>query len=269
MAAFERPRSVRPAEGLDAAGAVPGSPRSLAVPVLVAAAWAILLVAERTGAAAALHHHALIEGGLPLTIAVPLFLVGWVVMVAAMMLPASLPTIRLVEAATMRLTRPRGARAAFLASFALVWTAFGLTAFLGEVGLHHLVDATPWLAARPWLIEAGILGLAGGYQLVPLKRRSLAACRHPAGPALTASLVREGAGLLGLRHGLACLGGSWALMLLMFAEGFANVGWMAVLTMVMAYEITGRHGERVASVVGVALILAAVGALSGVSAGGL
>ena len=117
---------------------------------------------------------------LPLTAAVPIFLVGWLVMAAAMMLPASLRAIQLVEMAASSAISPRRARTAFLASFALVWAAFGLVAFLGDVGLHHVVDTTPWLAERPWLIEAGILALAGGYQFVPLKRRSLAACRHPA-----------------------------------------------------------------------------------------
>ena len=150
-------------------------------------------------------------------------------MVAAMMLPASLPTIHAVEAATgVRCLAGAARAAAFLGSFALVWTAFGLVAFLGDVGLHHVVDATPWLAERPWLIEAGVLALAGGYQLVPLKRRSLAACRHPVAPCVSPDAVpRRRVGRLGLRHGLACLGSSWALMLLMFAEGFASLGWMA------------------------------------------
>ncbi|HLO35724.1 MAG TPA: hypothetical protein VK194_06570, partial [Candidatus Deferrimicrobium sp.] len=97
MAAFEPTIRTRPVDGLGAATILPRDLRSLAVPALVAAAWATLLVADATGAAAALHHHALIEGAQPLWIAVPLFLAGWVVMVAAMMLPASLPAIRAVE----------------------------------------------------------------------------------------------------------------------------------------------------------------------------
>ena len=242
-------------------------PRDLDVPILVAVCWAILVVAELTGASAALHHHALIEGGVPLTAAVPIFLVGWLVMAAAMMLPASLRAIQLVEGTASSVVSPRRARASFLASFALVWAAFGLVAFLGDVGLHHVVDTTPWLAERPWLIEAAILALAGGYQLVPLKRRSLAACRHPAEAAVTAPM--GSIGRLDLRHGLACLGSSWALMLLMFAEGFASIGWMVALTALMVYEATGRHGQRAASAAGVALILAALATVSGVSVGGL
>ncbi len=58
-------------------------------------------------------------------------------------------------------------------------------------------------------------------------------------------------------------------MLLMFAEGFANLWWMVALTAVMVYETTGRHGQRAAAAAGVVLILAALTALSGNSAGGL
>ncbi len=47
-------------------------------------------------------------------------------------------------------------------------------------------------------------------------------------------------------------------MLLMFAEGFANLWWMVALTAVMAYETTGRHGHRAAPMVGLVLLLAAM-----------
>jgi predicted metal-binding membrane protein len=263
MAVLERNAPARPAIGLDAGGALGPGRRSFAVPGLIVGSWATLLVAETTGVGAALHHHALIEGGAPLALAIPAFLAGWVVMVAAMMLPASLPTVHAVESAAASMPRWRVARAAFLGSFALIWTAFGLVAFLGDLGLHHLVDATPWLAERPWLIEAGILAVAGGYQLVSFKRRSLAACRHPSPPVVAPATVVEDARRRGLRHGIACLGSSWALMLLMFAEGFASVGWVVALTALMSYEATGRHGQRAAWAAGLALILAAVAVLSG------
>jgi predicted metal-binding membrane protein len=232
------------------------------VMMAIVGAWLIAIVAQATGNAGLLHHHALIEDGPPLWLGVPLFLLGWQVMIAAMMLPASLPTIRVVSAAVGRLTRPRFALVGFLGAFALVWTIFGLLAFTGDLGLHRVVDATPWLAARPGLIEASVLALAGAYQFVPLKRRSLAACRHPDTLAATAAPPQRGSFQRGLDHGLACLGSSWALMLLMFAEGFANLWWMAGLTAVMAYETTGRHGQRAASAAGVGLLLAGLIALS-------
>ena len=231
-------------------------PRASAVlPTAIASAWLIVIGAQATGYAGLLHHHALIEDGPPLWVGVALFVLSWQVMIVAMMLPASLPTIR-VAVAMARLTRPRFAGAAFLGAFAFVWTIFGLLAFAGDFILHHLVDATPWLAARPWLVEAGVLGLAGVYQFAPSKRRSLAACRDPGGLMIGASRGRDSF-QLGLGHGLVCLGSSWALMLLMFAEGFANLAWMAALTALMAYEMTGQHGQRAGRTAGVAVLVAA------------
>ena len=234
-------------------------------PAIVAGAWTMILTADLTGIAGSLHHHALIEDGPPLPIATAVFLVGWIVMVAAMMVPASLPAIDAVEVATQRSPAlRRGAdRLGFVGAFVGVWVAFGLLVFLGDDVLHHIVDATPWLADRPWLISAGVLALAGVMQFAPGKRSSLAACRHPMATMSPATSDSAAFGRLGLRHGLDCLGASWALMLLMFAEGFANPVWMAALTALMVYEVNGRHAARVVTVSGVALLLVALGTLSG------
>ena len=89
--------SVAAASGVSVAarpGRVHGQPWS--VPVTVVGAWAILLILQVTGAAPALHHHALIEDGPGLWLAIPIFLAGWLVMVVAMMVPASLPTVRVL-----------------------------------------------------------------------------------------------------------------------------------------------------------------------------
>ena len=50
-------------------------------------------------------------------------------------------------------------------------------------------------------------------------------------------------------------------MLLMFAEGFANLWWMVALTAVMVYEATGRFGQRAAVAVGVGLLVLSAGIL--------
>ena len=235
---------------------------AVASPALIAVAWLAILAAQETGTAALLHHHALIEGGPPLSVAIALFAFGWMVMIGAMMLPASLPTIRVVESAVASLARPPRAMLGFLLAFGLTWLAFGLVAFAGDWVLHHVVDATPWLAARPYLIESAVLAIAGGYQFTPSKRRGLAACRHPVERAWSAGLRPDGVARFGLRHGLDCLASSWALMLLMFAEGFGSIWWMAALTGVMVYEAVGRHGRRLSTAVGIILLLVALSVLS-------
>src|SRR5919197_2841106 len=104
-----------------------GLPR--AVPAAIAGAWLLALVAEATGRAAELHHGALIEHGPPFTVALVLFVVAWQAMLAAMMLPSSLPMVRQFAAASAEQPRPGPAMAAFLGGYGLVWTAFGALAF--------------------------------------------------------------------------------------------------------------------------------------------
>ena len=185
-------------------------------------------------------------------------------MIAAMMLPSSLPAVRAFEAGGQQ-ARPGLALASFLGAYAAVWTVFGLVAFSGDVIVQRLIDATPWLVARPWFVAGGVLALVGTYQFVPVKRRSMAACRQPnrppavlAGPRRGSIRLALGRGLAhGFAHGLDCLGSSGPLMLLMLGAGLSDLWWMAALGTVMAYETMGRHGRRAASIVGAMLLWAA------------
>jgi len=226
----------------------------------IGVAWTLALVAEVTGGQMALHHGPLIEGALPVWAALIVFLVAWQVMIAAMMLPSSLPLVGLFfQAASSHPGAPR-AKAAFLAGYAAVWSAFGTLAFGGDVALHRVVDSWPWLDRRPWLLGGVVLMLAGAFQFSELKHRCLKVCRHPGVYLLrhygrgTARAFRVGTG-----HGLFCLGCCWALMLVSFAVGVANLPWMAVLTAVMVFEKTGRGAERGVAPIGIALL--ALGAL--------
>ena len=63
---------------------------------------------------------------------------------------------------------------------------------------------------------------------------------------------------LGFSHGLFCIGCCWTLMLLMFAVGGVNLGWMLGLGAVMAVEKSAPWGRRLVTPVGVALIVWAV-----------
>jgi len=221
----------------------------------IAGAWALALAAELSGHGAALHHGALIEGGLPLWAALGLFLVAWQAMIAAMMLPSSLPLVRLFSQAASAQLHAATARAAFVAGYAVVWSAFGAAAFLFDVGVHHAVDAWPWLAARSWLIAGGVLVLAGAFQFSSLKERCLTVCRHPG--VYLMRRYRRGARAafrIGYGHGIFCLGCCWALMLVAFAAGVANLAWMAAFTAIMVYEKTGPGGDRGALPIGIGLL---------------
>jgi predicted metal-binding membrane protein len=222
---------------------------------VVAAAWAVAVAAELAGRSEGLHHHALVEDGRPPWATAAVFLIGWQLMLAAMMLPSSLPFIRLFARTAASQPHPALVRGAFLGAYALVWSAFGLLAFGGDVLLHGSIERWHWLEHRPWLIGGGALLLAGAFQFTGLKDRCLTECRHPG--AYLLRHYRRGVGRafrIGAGHGLFCLGCCWALMLLMFAAGLANLVWMAALGAVMIYEKTGRAGDRMAQPVGFVLI---------------
>ncbi len=221
------------------------------VPMLlvIGGAWGLGITAEVTGRAQWVHHHDLVDSSLPLAATVGLFLLAWQVHIAAMMLPSSLPLIDLFNRAAATQPRPRAARAAFLGGYLLIWTLFGLAALGGDALLHVAVDRWPWLADRPHLIGGSVLLLAGAFQFTDLKDRCLQQCRHPA-LFLTAHYERGigAAFALGRRHGLFCLGCCWALMLVMFAVGIANLAWMAPLALLMVFEKVAPGGDRTAPV---------------------
>jgi predicted metal-binding membrane protein len=176
------------------------------------------------------------------------------------MLPSSLPLIRLFYRAADSQPRPALAKSAFVTGYAAVWTAFGALAFVGDYGVHATVDRIGWLSAHPWLIGGSVLMLAGAFQFTDLKEKCLDECRHPAAYMLRYYRrgVRE-AFRMGRGHGWFCLGCCWALMLVSFAVGVANLAWMAALTLLMVFEKTGPHGERGVAPIGVGLM--AFGAL--------
>ena len=221
----------------------------------IGGAWLLAVVAEASGHESALHHDSLIEGGPPFWAALFLFLLAWQVMIAAMMLPSSLPFIRLFAQTAAPQPHAARARAAFLGGYTLIWTGFGGLAFTFDLGVHRSVDHWAWLSAHTFLIAGGTFVLAGAFQFSPLKSRCLQVCRHPG--AFLLRYYRRGTGealRIGVRHGVFCLGCCWALMLVAFAAGVANLAWMAGFAALMVYEKTGAGGDRAAAPIGVVLL---------------
>jgi predicted metal-binding membrane protein len=152
----------------------------VAVPAAIALAWVAAVAAHVTGVADRFHHHALLaHGGVGLAGLAGYALV-WCVMVAAMMLPSAVPLLRLFAGVSAGQDGRGRLLAWFVGGYLAVWALFGGAALAFDDGVHRLTHALPWLAARPWLVAAATLGLAGAFQLSPLKDRCLTACRHPA-----------------------------------------------------------------------------------------
>jgi predicted metal-binding membrane protein len=161
----------------------------------------------------------------------------WVVMMAAMMFPASAPTVALYA----RMTRRRGLDRPllFAAAYLLVWGAAGVAAYgLWRLGRATLASELSWSNAGRWL-AASLLALAALYELTPLKNVCLQKCRSPLAFLLGGWRDgRAGAIEMGARHALWCLGCCWALMVALFALGVMSLVWMIVVTALITLEKT-------------------------------
>jgi len=186
---------------------------------------------------------------------------GWVLMLAAMMLPTALPVLHLVE----RMTGARRLVLLAAAGYLAAWAGFGVAAHLADLVLAAGVRRSAWLTFNGWALGAVVLALAGLFQFSGLKRRCLDRCRSPLGLVMAhwrgRSPARE-AWRLGLAHGAFCVGCCWALMLIMFVVGTGNVGWMLALGLVMAAEKNLPWGRRLSAPVGVLLLAWSAGAVA-------
>jgi predicted metal-binding membrane protein len=129
--------------------------------------------------------------------------------------------------------------------------------YTGDLILHQVVEHNAWLRAHAWALGAATVTLAGLYQFTPLKYHCIDKCRSP----LTFIMEhwrgrqeRAQAFRLGAHHGLFCLGCCWSLMLLMFAVGLGNLGWMLALAAVMGVEKNIPWGRRLSAPLGVFLL---------------
>jgi predicted metal-binding membrane protein len=171
--------------------------------------------------------------------AVMLF-VMWSAMMAAMMIPGASPMIT----AFATINHRRQARAvpyvptgAFLLGYLIVWAGFSVIATALQWLLQTLGLLTTMMQSSSYYWSAALFGAAGLYQLSPLKEMCLAHCRSPDVFVLTEWRDGElGAVIMGLRHGLFCMGCCAALMLLLFAVAVMDLRWVVALTVLVTSE---------------------------------
>jgi predicted metal-binding membrane protein len=188
--------------------------------------------------------------------------VMWGVMMIAMMTPATAPMILMFSTIHRRRTaegRPAVPTAIFILGYLVVWTIYSVVAALAQAGLHAAALLSPAMVATSPLLAGGLLVAAGVFQWTPLKRTCLAACRSPLSFLMTGWREgRAGAFVMGLRHGLYCLGCCWALMTLLFVAGVMNLLWVAAIAVAVLVEKVVPRGDLVGRLAGVVLVAAGV-----------
>jgi predicted metal-binding membrane protein len=133
------------------------------------------------------------------------FITGWVIMMAAMMLPGVAPAV-MTSARTSGRVR---VVLLFVASYLAVWALAGVLVY--AVYKPH----------GP--VAAGAIAIAAGvYELTPVKRHFRRRCRESV-PS-------------GLEFGLCCVGSSVGLMALLVVVGIMSVTWMAVIAVLVVAQ---------------------------------
>ena len=229
-------------------------------------AWVYLFRAERQMAADMEHHQTMAEMGMTMDMSwgrteFLLTFAMWAVMMVGMMAPSAMPVI-LLFAGTRAAKVARGVSSMtslFALGYIAVWTAFSLGATLAQWALQNAAVMSHAMTTSNPRISGAILIAAGLYQLTPWKGSCLSHCRSPLGFLMTN--WRDGgwgAFRMGWRHGLYCLGCCWALMCVLFVVGVMNLMWIAVLTVFVLVEKTGRAGAALARLAGLCIIVAGV-----------
>lgn len=187
-----------------------------------------------------------------------LMLLMWIVMMAAMMLPSAAPMI-LLYARIARGHAPDGrptiGTGLFAIGYVAVWGAFSVVAVVLQFWLERLALLTPMMEMTSLALAGSLLIMAGIYQWTPWKHACLRQCRSPLDFVLTHwRSGADGAFLMGLQHGLYCVGCCWLIMLLIFVGGVMNLYWIAGLALFVLVEKLFPAGRWVSRIAGVLLI---------------
>lgn len=184
--------------------------------------------------------------------------VMWAVMMTAMMVPSAAPLILLfakVRRQRKASERPFVPTSVFLLGYLVVWYGFSAVATITQWGLRTTALLSPQLASTSPFLGGALLVAAGVFQWSSLKSACLSRCRGPLSFLMTEWREgQKGAFIMGLRHGIFCLGCCWVLMTLLFVLGVMNLLWIAILSGFVLIEKLAPAGQLAARLTGILLI---------------
>jgi predicted metal-binding membrane protein len=194
--------------------------------------------------------------------AVLMFFMWWIMMIA-MMLPSAAPMVllhaKIARSSSARATKSAAlwSTASFTLGYLLCWATFSMVAVVLQQAFESLGILSPMmLNSTNALFAGGILVLAGLYQMTPLKKACLEHCRSPI--SFLSQNWRDGSGgalVMGLQHGVYCLGCCWGLMAILFFGGIMNLYWIIGLAMIVFFEKLLPVGPRLGQIIGVLLLV--------------
>ncbi len=196
----------------------------------------------------------------------PLFSM-WAVMMAAMMLPTLVPTLRAYEDLMVSADATWTGWIGVLLGYAIVWVAFAAVIAGAQLSLLFggVIDMLG-IAKSAW-ITGGLLIVVGAFQFTRVKDICHGVCHSPMTYYLRhwqpGSSGRFGGGLrMGLGLGVFCVGCCWGFMVLGFVGGVMSLLWMGLATVFMVVEKLPQIGHVVTRPMGAILIFAGLAVLA-------
>jgi predicted metal-binding membrane protein len=186
------------------------------------------------------------------------FLVMWVAMMAAMMLPSLAPALWRYRVVVCGAGGGHVDRLVALvgAGYFAVWAAIGVLVFPLGVALAQLAAEQPALARVAPLAAGAAVLLAGVLQHSTWKARQLALCRATPHRVHHVSRVAHGAWRHGVRLGLHCVGSCAGLTAAGLLVGAMDLRVMAVVTTVITVERLAPGDARVVRAIGDVVVVA-------------
>jgi predicted metal-binding membrane protein len=193
-----------------------------------------------------------------------IWLMDWLLMCTAMMLPTALPML----AAMRRTVTAAGLNGGLVwccgLGFLAAWAAFGALWRIGWVAMVQWLPAT--VLQNPQTLGA-LLAISGSFLLSSYATRCVHACRSPQGfigrfwggshsPVWQAAHV-------GLQYGLSCIGCCWPLMTMMGLLGWGSAVGMLGLTLLMTVQKFSIYGAHLTKLLGSGLMVIGMGWIFG------
>src|SRR6202011_839817 len=136
---------------------------------------------------------------------------------------------------------------------------FSLAATLVQWAIERAALLDSQMASASNVLGGIVLIAAGVYQWTPPKDVCLANCQSPFSFLMRHGGFRgdvPGCLLLGLRHGLYCVGCCWVLMALLFVGGVMNVLWIATISAFVLIEKVVPFGRLISRIAGAGFVAA-------------
>lgn len=183
----------------------------------------------------------------------------WFIMMTAMMLPSAMPMIFIFSTVNKKRAQYGNEfvhTGIFLSGYLFVWFLFSILMASLQWLLLNFALLSDELKIINHFFAGVVLIIVGIYQFSPVKESCLRNCQTPFNFIMgNWRYGKRGAFIMGLKHGIYCMGCCWALMLLLFIVGIMNIIWIAFIAIFILIEKAIAKGKWISYLLGISLMI--------------